>query len=180
VFSRKDDAQRVMDVLPKRFEKYGLTLHPDKTRLLDFRRPLREGRLRKDTGAPAGAFNFLGFTFHWAMSRKGNGVVMLRTASRSLTRALQSARKWCRRFMHYPIEEQHRGLIAKANGHYAYFGITGNYARLSSFIWELEYIWRKWLGRRSQRGSLGPKRWVRFLERHPLPQPRIVHEFSIA
>jgi group II intron reverse transcriptase/maturase len=180
VFSRRDDAERVMDVLPKRFERYGLKLHPDKTRLLDFRRPLRGDRLRKDTGQPPSAFDFLGFTLHWAKSRQNRGVVKLRTAHRRLSSALKSVRQWCRWHRHDPIQQQHRSLNAKVRGHFGYFGITGNFDQLHAFVWAVEQAWRKWLGRRSQRGRLSNQRWRKFRARYPLPTPRIVHEFLIA
>ena len=116
-FSREEDARRVLDVLPKRFAKYGLSLHPDKTRLVEFRRPpLRPPPGGNDAGGP-GTFDFLGFTLHWARSKKGNWVVRRRTAKDRFRRALRSANQWCRQNRHRPIAEQHLALSAKLRGH---------------------------------------------------------------
>jgi group II intron reverse transcriptase/maturase len=127
-FSNESDARRVMDVLPKRFGKYGLTLHPEKTRLIEFKPPTDR---RKPTGLPR-TFDLLGFTHHWARSRKGSWVVKRQTSSKRLTRGLQAITDWCRRHRHLPIHEQHQKLSQKLRGHCAYYGITGNSLSLES------------------------------------------------
>ena len=174
VFARKDDADRVLDVLPKRFGKYGLTLHPDKTRLVTFHRP---GRSDGDDDGP-GTFDLLGFTHHWGLSRKGKWVVKKRTAKDRISRTLRRIAEWCRKHRHDDVEEQHRALARKLNGHYAYFGVTSNYPALARVAHEVEAIWRKWLSRRSQKGCLNWEAMHRLLERFPLPQPRIVHRYG--
>lgn len=174
LFACREDAERVHAVLPKRFGKYGLTLHPDKTRLLPFRRP--------DRGDDGGSdrprtFDLLGFTHYWGRSRKGHWVVKRRTAKDRFSRALQRLRAYCRAHMHDPISEQHRALSAKLNGHYAYFGITMNYASLARLCDLLRSVWRKALSRRSQNGLVTWAVMRRLLERYPLPAPRIVHSY---
>jgi RNA-directed DNA polymerase len=173
VFARKVDAERVLDVLSKRFDKYGLTLHPDKTRLVPFHRPDRDDG---DDGGP-GTFDLLGFTHHWGLSRKGKWVVKKRTAKDRFSRTLRRIAEWCRTHRHDDVESQHRALVRKVNGHYAYFGVTSNYASLARLVHEVEAIWRKWLSRRSQKGFLNWKAMHRLLERYPLPAPRIVHRY---
>jgi RNA-directed DNA polymerase len=173
VFARKVDAERVLDVLSKRFDKYGLTLHPDKTRLVPFHRPDRDDG---DDGGP-GTFDLLGFTHHWGLSRKGKWVVKKRTAKDRFSRTLRRIAEWCRMHRHDDVESQHRALVRKVNGHYAYFGVTSNYASLARLVHEVEAIWRKWLSRRSQKGFLNWKAMHRLLERYPLPAPRIVHRY---
>src|SRR5579863_1469952 len=127
VFTRKDDAERVFEVLPKRFGKYGLTLHPEKTRLVSFHRPDR-----KDGGGNGpGTFGLLGFTHHWGLSRKGKWVVKRRTAKDRFSRTLRRINEWCRTHRHDDVEVQHCVLMRKLNGHYAYFGITSNYEALA-------------------------------------------------
>jgi RNA-directed DNA polymerase len=167
---REDDARRVMEVLPKRFGKYGLTLHPTKTRLIPFSRPGGRG-----PGAPPpGAFDFLGFTHHWAKSLRGKWVIKQTTAKGRLSRGLRRIAEWCRGNRHRPIEEQHRSLSRKLKGHYSYFGITGNQKAIGNFRHEVLRIWHKWLGRRSQRRL----RWDAFsalLKRHPLPPAVAIH-----
>jgi group II intron reverse transcriptase/maturase len=170
VFAWKMDALRVLEVLPKRFGKYGLTLHPDKTRLVPFRRPDRPG----GRGGP-GTFDLLGFTHHWGLSRKGNWVMKCRTAKDRFSRTLRRIGEWCRMHLHDDVEAQHRALARKLLGHYAYFGVTSNYRALARLWLRVKTIWRKWLSRRSQRAFLSWPAMARLLERFPLPKPRIVH-----
>jgi RNA-directed DNA polymerase len=168
VCEQEKDARRVLEVLPKRFGKYGLALHPEKTRLARFGRP-------KDGRDPPGSFDFLGFTHHWAKSRAGRWVVKRQTASNRLSRALKSVRQWLSRRRHDPVAVQHRSLCRKVQGHYAYYGVTGNARALGRFLYEVGCAWKKWLGRRSQRAGLTWERYNRLLARYPLPPVRIVH-----
>jgi group II intron reverse transcriptase/maturase len=174
VFARKDDAERVFEVLPKRFGKYGLTLHPNKTRLVPFHRPDRKDGDREGPRT----FDLLGFTHHWGLSHKGNWVVKRRTAKDRFSRALRRIRVWCREHRHADVEAQHRVLASKLNGHYAYYGVTSNADALGRFFYEVRAIWRKWLSRRSQKGFINWKAMYRLMERFPLPQPRIVHRYG--
>jgi hypothetical protein len=167
------DARRVMDVLPKRFERYGLTLHPDKTRLVNFTRPRRDGG--DDEGDGPGSFELLGFNHHWGLSRKGNNVVQRTTMRSRFTRALTAVREWCRNNRHLPIAEQCKALGKKLHGHFGYYGITGNAKALDRFTHEVERTWHAWLCRRSQRPRMPWTRFALLLERHPLPRPRVVH-----
>jgi RNA-directed DNA polymerase len=173
VFARRDDAERVFSVLPKRFGKYGLELHPQKTRLVPFHRPDRD-----DGGDGPGTFDLLGFTHHWGLSRNGKWVVKKRTAKDRFSRTLRRIGEWCQRHLHDDVEEQHRALVRKLRGHYAYFGVTSNYAALARLQHEVKVIWKKWLSRRSQKGFLNWTAMHRLLERYPLPPPRIVHRYG--
>jgi group II intron reverse transcriptase/maturase len=173
-FERKDDAERVLAVLPKRFGKYGLTLHPEKTRLVPFRRPDRNDG---GDGGP-GTFDLLGFTYHWGLSRNGKWVVRKRTAKDRFSRTLRRIAEWCRMHRHDDVDTQHRALVLKLNGHYAYFGVTSNFRALARVHHEVKAIWRKWLSRRSQKGFLDWNAMHRLLERFPLPRPRIVHPYA--
>ena len=167
-FEREDDARRVMEVLGKRLGRFGLSLHPDKTRLLPFRRPPAEQRGGK---GPA-TFDFLGFTFHWARSRKGRWMMMCKTRRARLRRATQSVYDWCRRYRHQPFEKQHAALTRRLQGHFNYFGVNGNWRSLELLVRATERTWYKWLRRRSQRG-LTWKRFSVLLAQYPLPRPRI-------
>jgi len=171
VFENESDARRVMEALPKRFGKYGLTLHPDKTRLVAFKRP---GDRDQGPGKP-GTFDLLGFTHYWGQSRKGNWVVKRRTASSRLTRSLRSIGAWCRKHMHRPLPEQHEALSAKVRGHYAYYGITGNHKSLSLFLTQVHRRWRYWLSRRNRERTMTWDRFNLLLERYALPAPVVVH-----
>jgi RNA-directed DNA polymerase len=175
-FTRENDARRVWDVLPKRFGKYGLTLHPDKTRLVSFRRPsakpVPKGRPLADS---PGTFDLLGFTHYWARSRKGTWVVKRKTAPSRFTRAVTKIARWCRFHRHRPIAEQHHTLCQKLRGHFAYYGITGNSIALARFREVVVRTWWKWLGRR--RGGNRPTwaEFLRFQRRWPLPPPVAIH-----
>ena len=176
IFEQEEDAQRVLGVLPKRLAKYGLTLHPEKTRLIDFRRPDRRAGAssgNRGTRSRPGTFDLLGFTHYWAKSRKGYWVVKQKTARDRLQRALKRVADWCRRHRHEPVREQWTALKRKLLGHFGYFGITGNYQALCSFWFRVIGVWRMWLSRRSQRASTSWEGMKRLLERYPLPQPRI-------
>jgi RNA-directed DNA polymerase len=168
-FSCEADARRVLDVLPKRFGKYGLTLHPDKTRLLDFRRPDVE---RPCTPGP-GSFDFLGFTHHWRRSRQGYWVVWRKTAGSRFSRGLNAIRQWTRIHRHESVSWQHAQLVRKLLGHDNYYGVTGNHDALRRFHREVERAWRKWLDRRSHRARMDWDRFQQLLKRYPLPSPRV-------
>jgi RNA-directed DNA polymerase len=173
VFEQEEDARRVLDVLPKRFGKYGLRLHPEKTRLVRFERPSRKPPGGVETQRP-GSFDLLGFTHYWRRSREGNWVVYRKTASSRLSRALRATALWLRQNRHDPISEQHRVLVLKLRGHYNYYGIIGNFAAMDSFRSWTRVLWGKWLSRRS-RHSRGPTALGVMLDAYPLPRPRIMH-----
>tara|TARA_B100001971_G_C18228164_1_gene562020 strand:+ start:611 stop:1942 length:1332 start_codon:yes stop_codon:yes gene_type:complete len=168
VFSNQRDAERVFEVLPKRTERFGLTLHPEKTRLLRHYRP--RDQQKEDRYE---SFNFLGFTHFWGLSRKGQWIPKRKTAKDRFKRALRAINWWLRRLRHLSVPEQARQLGEKLRGHYGYYGVVGNIAALCQFNHEVKCLWRKWLGRRSQRAELNWEQFNRLLVRHPLPRPRL-------
>lgn len=175
-FAREDDARRVAEVIPKRFAKFGLTTHPDKTRLIPFRRPAHDSHgAVSDQGSQPGTFDLLGFTHYWARSRKGHWVIKRKTASGRLSRAVRSIALWCRKHRHVSIPQQHLTLSQKIRGHYAYYGITGNALALRDFLLAVERCWHKWLNRRNRERSLTWKQFHDLLQRFKLPRVRIVH-----
>jgi hypothetical protein len=115
----------MLAVLPKRFARFGLTIHPEKTTLLEFLPPERTGR-----AAPS--FNFLGFTHPWAVSRRGRPYVPRQTRKERLVRSLRAVGDWCRKHRHRTLHDQWQHLRAAMRGHYGYYGITGNLRRLTS------------------------------------------------
>ena len=172
VFSLESDAKRVMAVLPKRFGRFGLSLHPEKTRLVDFRRP-RHTYQQRDSGDSSGraVFDFLGFTHYWGKTLKGNLAVKRKTAKDRFGRSLRKVVQWCRNNRHLPIGVQHQSLIRKLRGHYQYYGVIGNRQALTRFLYEVKRTWRKWLDRRSQKRNMYWERFVRLLARYSLPEP---------
>ena len=171
LFDSEVDARRVLAALPKRFGEHGLTLHPDKTRLIEFRRPNLW-----DDQKPKVSFDFLGFTHLWGRSRKGGWILMQHTARSRLTRSLAWITQWCRANRHRPLCAQHQALSQKLRGHYGDFGLTGNFERLKCFHTEVRRIWRKWLARRSHRAAMTWQRFQRLEStRYPLPRAEVVH-----
>jgi len=177
LFARKEDACRVLDVLPKRFGRYGLTLHPEKTRLVCFRRPVLRPRPDGPRQSKPGTFFLLGFTHHWMKSRQGCWVIKQRTASDRFTGALKRVSQWCRENRHQPVSKQWQVLKQKLQGHFAYYGITGNSEAIRRFCAEVRRVFRKWLSRRSQKAHMPWDRMEAMLERYPLPRPRIMRHF---
>lgn len=176
VLQCEDDARRVLDVLPKRFGKYGLTLHPEKTRLVEFRRPARKPPANGGGERP-GTFDLLGFTHYWGRSRSGSWVVKRKTARDRLRRALKRIALWCKRYRHQPIKQQRQSLSQKLHGHFGYYGITGNHEALVRFGRQVKLIWCKWLCRRSQKARALWKKTLARLDHYPLPLARIVRSY---
>jgi RNA-directed DNA polymerase len=166
------DARRVLEVLPKRLSKYGLTLHPEKTRLIAFKRP---PSLYENWDGGCGTFEFLGFTHHWTRSRRGKWVIKRRTAGKALSRTMKAFNAWCRNHRHLPVVEQHRQLCRKLRGHYGYFGIAGNYRALNWIYRFTQRAWVKWLNRRGGKKYFGWKAFLTMAKELPLPQPKLVH-----
>ena len=162
------DADRLMAVLPKRFEKYGLTIHPDKSKMIRFKWP---GKFSANSGN--GTFDFLGFTHYWGRSRNGNWVIKRQTMKKRQARAMRNLHVYCRNNKHDSVKEQHQQLSAKLHGLYNYYGISGNYRQLWMLYQHVRSCWRYWLGRRTRDGYISWKRFSQFLEVWKLPRPRI-------
>jgi RNA-directed DNA polymerase len=174
--AREDDARRILEVLPKRMSKYGLTVHPEKTRLIRFQPPVKVGfeATGAETSAPE-TFDFLGFTHYWGRSRRGGWVVKRQTAKGRLKRALDALSAWCRENLHLPIGDQHQKLTQKLKGHYGYYGIIGNSASLQKFLGAARGIWKRWLSRRGRDKPLSWSEFVRLEQHYRLPPARVVH-----
>lgn len=176
-FACESDARRVLEVLPKRFSKFGLTIHPEKTRLVRFVRPPWWAKTNGPSKFQPGTFDFLGFTHYWGFSREACRIIQRQTAASRARRAIQAVADWCKCNRHRPIPEQHQTLSQKLRGHYAYYGLTGNSRALSSFYFAVQGLWRKWLSRRSWVSPLSWGQYQRLRERHPLPAPTMPHSW---
>ena len=174
VFEHYDDCYRVQRVMNKRFKRYELELHPEKTRRIDFRFRYRKENLRRGKDVN---FDFLGFTHYWGRSRQGIFVVRQKTAKVRLARTLKGFNEFCRKCRHLPLSVQQRMLNRKLRGHYAYFGITGNSKSLRNIHYKVERLWHKWLGRRSRKSYIPWQRFTLLLKRLPLEKPRIYHQY---
>jgi RNA-directed DNA polymerase len=174
-FQHKEDAEKVLRVLPKRFEKYGLTLHPEKTRLIEFGR--YAARNAKKQGRKPATFDFLGFKHLCARSRKGGFTVHVKTMAKRLRRGLKAIADWCKQHRHEPVDMQQKALNAKLRGHYQYYGRPTNFLDIWKFYRRVCQIWRVWLGRRTRGRPLTWDRYNAILRQHPLLLPRITHSW---
>jgi group II intron reverse transcriptase/maturase len=173
-FEDRASGEKMLEVLGKRLGRYGLTLHPTKTRFVDFRANPPGGGHSATT---ATTFDFLGFTHVWGKSLKGRNVVRQITAKDRYARALASVTAWCRDNRHRPIREQHARLSRMIRGHCAYYGLTGNSLRIGWYRHQLRRIWKKWLTRRGRQNYLTWSRFDAMLSRYPLPPARVIQPY---
>jgi RNA-directed DNA polymerase len=171
-FEFEADARRVLEVLPKRFNRFNLTIHPEKTKLVRFSPPSWNEKTEKENGT----FDFLGFTHYWAKSLQGYWIIKRKTIGKRLRRFMKAIYEWCRENLHEPVKEQHKTLCSKLRGYYQYYGIRGNYKMLEVVFEHTESAWRRWLGRRCSKGYVSGEEFARFYRKvYPLPRPRIIH-----
>ena len=171
-FTLKSEAERVYQVLPKRFERYGLRIHPEKSRIVQFSRPYWK------QGKGPGSYAFLGFTHYWDKTRSGGWTIKRKTLGKRLSRFLRDIGEWCKENLHENIAEQYRILSAKLRGHYQYYGIRGNYTMLEAAHRRTCVLWKEALARRNTKNRMSWKKFMAQVEHlFALPRPRIVHEY---
>lgn len=166
-FEYYEDARRVMDTLPKRMAKFGLNIHPEKTKLVDFS---PDGKSKPPT------IDFLGFTHYWTKSKKGAPVVKRRTTSKGLRKGIKKLEESCRNNRHKRLKEQHKLLKAKLQGLYQYYSIRSNFQALKTFYQIALRRWYYWLNKRSQTNSYTWEGYKALLQHFILPLPRIIHK----
>lgn len=175
-FQRYAEAKRFARDLAARLRKFGLHLHPEKTRLIEFGRFAAENRRRRGQGKP-GTFDFLGFTHLCSrQSRDGWFTVRRKTVKKRLRKKLQEIKQALVRRRHRPVPETGAWLSQVLRGYYNYHAIPGNRDRLKSFCAQVEWYWLRELRRRSQRHRLTWTRYRKLLQRW-IPKPRIVHPY---
>lgn len=176
-FQNKEDAEKVLAVLPKRLGKYGLELNVEKTKLVQFKRPGKDDDNYK-RGKRPGTFNFLGFTHYWSKSRRGFPVIKRKTNKKKFTKSVRNTAEWIKKNRHLKLKEQQKALVTKIRGHYNYYGICGNIRSLSNFLEGVKRAWYKWLKRRSNRRDLNWEKLNRILKYYKLPTPYIKHRYT--
>jgi group II intron reverse transcriptase/maturase len=174
--AREEDARRIMEVLPKRFAKYGLSINTEKTKLVNFSRPRRGHDPRRD-GPKPDTFSFLGFTHYWGKTWKGGYTIKRKTEGKRMFRTIRTLCQWCRANRHRPLEEQYAILCAKLRGYYQYYGVRCNSKCLDLVFYKVKCAWRYWLNRRGGRKKLSWEKFDRLLKAFPLPQPKIVQSW---
>jgi group II intron reverse transcriptase/maturase len=172
-FEHEDDVRRFLDAMRARLEEFALSLHPDKTRLIEFGRFAAADRKRRGLGKPE-TFAFLGFTFICGRSRRGRFLLVRKTRRDRMQTKLRSIKEELRRRMHWPIPEQGRWLRQVVTGHFAYFAVPTNGRALQAFRCHVTDLWRRTLRRRSQRNRTTWTRTTR-LAGDWLPQAKILH-----
>lgn len=170
-FQDEDDARRVVEVLPKRFGKYGLEIHPQKSRLLKFRKPASNKEVKRGDNT----FDFLGFTHYWARSRKGNWVIKRKTSRKKVNKTVQALWLWCKKHRHMDLLRQHSILCSKLRGHFQYFGVRCNMRSMETVLHHARRGWRYWLNRRSSKKALDWEKFDVLMSKLPLVLPRIIH-----
>ena len=177
-FQHRAEAERFLREFRERLAKFGLEVHPEKTRLIEFGRLARANRKQRGEGKPE-TFTFLGFTHHCGMNTKGHFAVWRRTAAKRMRAKLQSVKEELRRQMHAPVSVVGKWLKRVVEGYYRYHAVPGNIATLSLFRERLCRFWRTVLRHRSQRRQPSWDRLRRFFQRW-IPRPRILHPFPDA
>jgi RNA-directed DNA polymerase len=178
-FQLEQDVRAMREALSVRLARFGLELHPDKTRVLQFGRSARERRERQGQGKPE-TFDFLGFTHIVGTTRRGEFQLYRRTSRKKRQAKLARLKEECRRRRHEPVVQQHRWLCSVLHGHYRYYAVPTNYRALASFRWAVAEIWHRSLQQRSQRGRWTADKWRAFEQRFRLPPPRILHPWPTA
>ena len=178
-FQYRSDAEAMLAALKQRLGRFGLTLHEEKTRLIEFGRLPAISRARRGLKRPE-TFNFLGFTHYCGWTRNGRFVVKRKTQSKRLTRKLRELREQAWQRMHTPVAAQHRWLCSVLRGHYAYYGLPCNYPAMQAFREQVLRLWFRALRRRDRQRTLTWARFAELLERLPLPTPKITHPWQPA
>ena len=167
----EDDARKIMEVIPKRFDRFGLTIHPEKTKLFSFKKPA----LKKEVSKGENTFDFLGFTHFWARTRAGYWVIKRKTAKKKMRKSIVAMREWCRNNRHKPLKWQQQMLSSKLRGHFQYFGVRCNMRLMEAVRHFVIRGWQYWLSRRSHKSAIPWDQFKQLLEAFPLPSPKIVH-----
>lgn len=169
-FTNREDAIRVLQVLPRRLGKYGLTLHPEKTKLIE---------MKQDKEQQSNTFDFLGFTHYMGKSRKGKTILKRKTSSKKLNGSLKRMDEWIKMNRHVPTKVLITRLNQKLRGHYGYYGITFNSRSLSSYYKQTKRKLCKWLNRRGGKRQVWNWEKITTLTEEwiPLLKPKIYHSF---
>jgi RNA-directed DNA polymerase len=174
-FEHREDGERFLSELVERFKRFGLELHAQKTRLIEFGRDAEENRRNRGEGKPE-TFNFLGFTHSCATTRKGTFVVLRQTMRKRWQAKLKAVKAELRRRMHTPVPDMGRYVRAVVMGHMRYYAVPMNAVSVSDFRMGVVRIWRRVLKRRSQRSHMPWTRMQRYIARW-VPQTHVCHPY---
>lgn len=167
---KTEDANRIREALPKRLQKYKLTLNEEKTKMVEF------SRKQVEQGNPQGSFVFLGFTFYWGKARSGWIIPKLKTSGKTMRNKLVKVADWCKKNRNKePLKELWKTFCSKLRGHFQYYGVSFNSGSMQKFLFESTKLFFKWINRRSQKRSFTWEKFKQFQEKYPLPRAKICH-----
>ncbi len=170
ICTSKRDAPKVLKALKGRLKRFSLEVNLDKTKVVKF------SRGEYNQGAKQESFDFLGFTFYIAKSRKGKATVKIKTACKTLRAKLKAMSKWYRLNRHkYRLADLWRIFSSKLRGHIQYYGVSHNAKGVEAYIHAARRVFFKWINRRSQRRSMSWDKFQKYEQLNPLPKARIVH-----
>jgi group II intron reverse transcriptase/maturase len=171
ICTNKTDAPRIMEALKKRLERFSLRLNVEKTKIISLSKVDFMKGIKQET------FKFLGFTFYFGRSRKGNScVVKIKTAKTTFAKKIKDINTWCKTNRNrFRLAYLWKIFIAKIRGHIQYYGVSHNYEAIKHFIYRAERIFFKWINRRSQKRSFNWEKFSQFEKLFPLPKAKIVH-----
>ena len=174
----KEDAEMIHNELKQRLGDNGLVTNDEKTHVISFGRFERENA-RRAKRRP-NTFDFLGFTHYIGMNRWGKFKLARKTSKKRLRRSLVAMNKWLSSIRNaLPLKELWRQLSAKIRGHYEYYGVSDNGRSIGIYFYKVRILVYTWLNRRSQKSSMNWEGFQKYLDKFPLPQPRIVHKFYV-
>ena len=174
-FEHRDEAERFLKEFGERLAKFGLELHPEKTRMIEFGPNAAKDRVARGEGKPV-SFTFLGFAHSCGTTKQGYFMIRRQTARKRLEAKLQNIKQTLRSRMHEPVPQVGEWLERVLNGHYQYFGVPGNWASLGLFRERIARYWARVLARRSQTGKVSAIRLGRLFRRW-LPRPKVGHPY---
>jgi RNA-directed DNA polymerase len=169
----KEEAENIVRMLRERLNKFGLELSEEKTRVIRF------GRFANDKQKRPPTFDFLGITHYCDTSRNGKFKVGRQTSRKKLISKVKEMNVWLKKVRNlFPIENIWTTLKQKLRGHYQYYGISGNFRKISSYYYSVIKLAFKWLNRRSQKKSYAWQGFIKYLTKYPLPLPKIYHGYA--
>lgn len=172
----KEDTYKIFFELKRRLAKFGLTLSKEKTHIIEFGRYAKENA--NNRGKKASTFNFLGFTHYCSKNRNGNFIVGRKTERKKYFTKMKEMNKWLKSIRNLmKMKDWWKLLTAKLRGHIQYYGVSGNYTAIKNFYYYTIRLVFKWMNRRSQKKSCNWKTFNTYLRKHPLPKPKIYHNF---
>lgn len=171
----KKEAEKIREELDKRLEKFGLKLSKEKTRIIEFGRFARENRKKRKDRKPE-TFDFLGLTHYCTRTHDGRFMVRVKTSRKRMNRSVESMKTWLKQVCNLLKSDKIWPTIAKKlQGHYNYYGVSGNFESIRRFYCKTRYLTFKWMNRRSQRKSWNWAEFLKYLESYPLPKPKLTY-----